>query len=261
MNLIDQNKLAWDKKVAVHVESKMYDHSSFLNGRNSLPQLDQDLLGNINGLSVCHLQCHFGQDTISMSRMGAKATGVDFSQEAVEFGSRTALNLGLDTRFVHSDVYSISEKLSGPFDIVYTSYGALCWLDRLDLWAREIDRILKPGGKLIVVEFHPFIYTYDNSLQKLEYDYFQSDAIIEQEQGTYADREDKNQYTMATWNHALGEIFGALNNVGLRIVDFKEYDYSPYNCFENMVEHLPGRFSFGHIKIRIPMMYSLQCKK
>lgn len=258
---ISVNKHAWNHKTSIHTNSDFYDLPSFKNGKNSLNEIELELLGDIEGKSILHLQCHFGQDTMSLSRLGAKVTGVDFSEDAISYAERLANELGLDTKFVLSDVYDLKNQLAGQFDIVFTSYGVIGWLPDLDKWAEIIQHFLKPGGSFILVEFHPVIWMFDNDFEKVEYSYFKDDPIVETEQGSYADRDNASEFTTITWNHALGEVLSSLLKHGLQIQDFREYDYSPYNCLNNMYESTPGKFIINTFGNKIPMVYALKVGK
>jgi len=147
------------------------------------------------------------------------------------------------------------------FDVVYTSYGTIGWLPDINKWAKIISKALKPNGKLVFVEFHPFIWTMDSNLSKIEYSYFNSSAIIEESSGTYTDNNAEISYKEVGWNHGLAEVFQALKKAGLEIKDFNEYNYSPYNCFQNLTEVEKGKFQFTSYKGMIPMVYSLVATK
>ena len=135
MDYLETNKQFWNAATGVNFGSDFYDQESFEKGRNSLNSIELDLLGDIKGKSVLHLQCHFGQDTISLQRMGAIATGVDLSDEAITKARDINDRLGLGTEFICSDVFALKEKLHQQFDIVFTSYGTIAWLPDLDKWA------------------------------------------------------------------------------------------------------------------------------
>ena len=255
------NRDAWNQKTTIHTQSEFYNLPSFINGENSLKEIELDLLGDVNGRSILHLQCHFGQDTMSLSRMGASVTGVDFSDKAIDYAVRLADELHLDTKFVLSDVYDLKNRLEGQFDVVFTSYGVIGWLPDLDKWAEIIRYFLKPGGSFIMVEFHPVIWMFDNDFEKVIYSYFNDGQIVETEQGSYADRNITSEITTITWNHSLGEVLSSLHKHGLNIQDFREYDFSPYNCLNNMYESSPGKYSIKQFGHKIPMVYALKVSK
>lgn len=254
---LSTNKKLWDARVGIHLDSDFYDKTGFLNGKLSLTSLEQELLGDIKGKTVLHLQCHFGMDTISLSRMGATATGIDFSKSAIATARQLAIEAGVNTDFVLSDVYDLPSVLNKEFDVVFTSFGVIGWLPDLDKWADIIYRFLKPGGKFVFVEFHPVVWMFDNYFKKIQYSYFKQDAIREIEEGTYADKEAPLHLESITWNHSLGEVMQSLLNKKIELEDFGEYDYSPYNCFNGTVEVAPGQYCIQSLEKKIPMMYSV----
>ena len=257
MNYLKINQKAWNDKTAVHVTSDFYEHPSFLAGKNTLKFPELEVLGDVTGKRILHLQCHFGQDSLSLSRMGARVTGLDFSDKAIEIAKSTNDQLGLDAEFICADVYSLPDDLIGQFDIVFTSYGTIGWLPELKSWAETIKKALVPGGKFIMVDFHPFIWTFDNDVQKIEYDYFNSEPIIEEIEGTYADRNAPIKTQTISWNHGIGEILNTLIQAGISIQEFSEMDYSPFNCFANMKKIAEDKFIFVHIPQAIPMIYRI----
>ncbi len=258
---IQINKNSWDQRVEPHVNSDFYEMNAFLSGKNSLKSIELALLGEVQGKRILHLQCHFGQDSLSLSRMGAHVTGVDFSSKAIQKANELKSELNVDATFIACDLYDLPEHLEGQFDIIFTSYGTIGWLPDLDKWASVITHFLSPNGRFIFVEFHPFIWTFDDSMEKIEFHYFNNENIIEEIKGTYADRNAPVILKTITWNHSLSEVFGALMHQGIHLIDFQEYDYSPYNCLFNLTETKPGEFRFKHIQPSIPMLYSLVGKK
>jgi ubiquinone/menaquinone biosynthesis C-methylase UbiE len=260
-NYVSINKASWNKRVDAHISSDFYDMKGFLAGETSLKEIELSLLGNINGLNVLHLQCHFGQDSISLSRMGASVTGVDLSDKAIEKARDLAQQTGSTAQFICSDIYELPAHLNQQFDIVFTSYGTIGWLPDLDKWADIVSRFLKPGGKFVFVEFHPVVWMYDDDFEKVAYNYFKADPIHETESGTYADREANISIESVSWNHSLSEVFSSLINHGITINSFEEYDYSPYNCFKNTIEVEPGKYRIRHLNNFIPIVYSLSGTK
>ncbi|MES2485831.1 MAG: class I SAM-dependent methyltransferase [Bacteroidota bacterium] len=258
---LDINRQAWNAKTAFHTASDFYDMPGFFAGKNTLNQIELELLGDVRGKSVLHLQCHFGQDTMSFSRMGAQSTGVDFSEAAVKKGRELAAQLGLDTKFICCDVYSLPDVLNEQFDIVFTSYGTIGWLPDIDKWAAVVSKFLKPGGKFVFADFHPVVWMMDSDFSKITYNYFKDEAIIEEETGTYADTAADIEYTTIGWNHSLGEVLGSLLKNGVIIQDFSEYDYSPYACFRHLEEFEQGKFRVKHLSNNIPMVYSILATK
>lgn len=261
LDYLDINKKLWNEKVAHHVASDFYNMPSFLSGNSTLKPIELDLLGDIKGKKILHLQCHFGQDSISLARMGASVTGVDFSEAAIEKANELAKQTEVDAHFICTDIYNLPNVLDEQFDIVFTSYGTIGWLPDMDKWAGVVAHFLKPCGQFIIVDFHPVVWMFDNEFSHIQYAYFNKEAIVETLNGTYADREAPLQNTEIGWNHPISEILNALLAKGLDLQHFGEYDYSPYNCFSNMEEFEPDKFRICHLENKIPMVYSIVMNK
>lgn len=255
---IQINRSSWNNKTKVHLESDFYNVKDFLNGKSSLNTIELDLLGDLQGKRILHLQCHFGQDSISLARMGACVTGVDLSDKAIEAANELAEKIKADARFICCDIYDLTNHLNESFDIVFSSYGTIGWLPDLNKWGAVIARYLKPGGKFVFAEFHPVVWMFDDAFEKVAYNYFNNGPIVETYEGTYAERsaELKQEYVM--WNHGLAEVISGLLNNGLTITKFEEFDYSPYNIFKHPVEVAPGRYRVETMGDRIPMVYALE---
>ena len=255
------NKKTWNNKTEVHFESDFYDMPSFLEGKSTLNAIELELLGDVSNKKILHLQCHFGQDTITFSRMGAQATGIDLSNKAIDKARDITHQLNLDTTFVCCDIYDAPKYVNEKFDIVFTSYGTIGWLPDLDKWAKVVAHFLKPNGKFIMADFHPVVWMYDNDFETVFYNYFNVEPIIENESGTYADRDSNIETQTMTWNHPISEILNALIANGLEINCFNEYDYSPYNCFNKTEEFEPNKFRIQHFENKIPMVYAIKATK
>jgi SAM-dependent methyltransferase len=260
-NYKDLNRQLWNKRTDVHFTSEFYDVKGFLEGKSSLNTIELDLLGDLKNKSILHLQCHFGQDSISLARLGARVTGVDLSDKAIAKGKELVKQTGADVSFVCCDIYELEQHLQEQFDVVFTTYGTIGWLPDLDKWAKIVSRFLKPGGNFVFAEFHPVVWMFDNDFQKVAYDYFNSGPIVETEGGTYADREADIRLTSVSWNHSISEVLNSLLTHGLQIELFNEYNYSPYNCFQNTIESEPGKFRIAHLDHKIPMVYALKAIK
>lgn len=261
MDYFELNRQNWNILTETHVNSAFYDVESFLGGQSSLKEIELELLGDIKGKSVLHLQCHFGQDSISLARMGALVTGVDLSDKAIDYARQFATQTGADARFICCNLYDLPQYLDQTFDMVFTSYGTIGWLPDMDKWAAVVARFLKPGGRFVFAEFHPVVWMFDNEFNKIAYSYFNTGPIVETEQGTYADREANFSREYAGWNHGIGEVVNSLLTKGLQISLLNEYNYSPYNCLLNMVENEPGKFTIKHLGDRIPLVYALVADK
>jgi len=203
------------------------------------------------------VQGHFGQDTLSCARLGAQVTGVDYSTLAIQADRGLAAELGIDARFIQSDVLKLSEQLGERFDIVFTSYGTIGWLPDLNAWAQVIADHLKPGGVFCFVEFHPYYSQMDGS-GKITYDYFSAPAPDEEvSDKTYTDGPKHAQMTSYWWNHTLSEVVMALQAAGLRISLFQEYPYSHYKLSDDMQEIGERQFVLNSLGKKIPYMYAI----
>ena len=253
------NQALWDKNTPAHLETPMYDMAGFRAGRSSLKSIEREAMGDVKGKSLLHLQCHFGQDTLSWARLGAKVTGIDFSPEAIKVARSLTKELKLDATFVQSNVYDLQAHLEGTFDRVFTSYGVLSWLPDMERWAQVVCRFLKPGGTFCIVEFHPALMTFEFDDGSIRYPYFDTGAPMKEPvTGSYADRDADIQGDAYFWSHALHEIVGPLLRAGLFLEDFQEFDYSPYNCFPNMRERAPGEYVYGNFDVAMPHLFSLR---
>lgn len=261
IDYLSLNKNSWNQRTETHLNSAFYDMEGFLAGNTSLNSIELELLGDVKGKSILHLQCHFGQDTISLKQLGAQVTGIDLSDKSIESARILATKMKLSPSFICSDVYDLPNHLNTEFDIVFTSYGTIGWLPDLDKWASVITRFLKPGGKLVFVEFHPVVWMFDNDFKQIDYSYFNTGPIVETETGTYADRNSDITQEYVWWNHGMSEVFNSLIKNGLNIQSMDEFDYSPYNCFKETIQLGPKKFRIKHLDNKIPMVYAIVAKK
>lgn len=255
------NKATWNTKVNIHEKSGMYDLMAFKNGTTSLKTYELNALGDVNGKSLLHLQCHFGQDTLSWSRMGAKCVGVDFSDEGIRLAQKLNEELHLDADFFCCNVLDISKHIKDTFDIVFTSYGVIGWLPDLKPWGKMIAERLKKGGVFFMAEFHPIVWMFDYLGEKpnLKYGYMQDEVIYEEYEGTYADTNSKMMSKEYGWNHGLGKVVSALTEAGLHIEYLKEHDESPYNVLPDLRQMESGMYC---TKDKLyPLIFTLKATK
>jgi 2-polyprenyl-3-methyl-5-hydroxy-6-metoxy-1,4-benzoquinol methylase len=261
MNYKITNRDAWNKRVAAHLQSEFYDLEGWKAGKTSLNGIELELLGDVSGKSILHLQCHFGQDSLSLARMGANVVGVDLSDESIKAARNLNKELGLNAEFVESDVLELIGKIDRQFDIVFTSYGTIGWLPDLNKWAEVISHHLKPGGKLVFVEFHPVVWMFDSAFEKIKYRYFKDEPMVETNADTYTENAGMAEKTEVSWNHGLAEVFRALENNGLILKSFDEFDHSPYNCFSGMKKVGDRKFIIAKHGNKLPLVYSLVAAK
>lgn len=255
------NKATWNTKVSVHSESDFYDMEAFKNGKSSLKRYELEALGNVDGKHLLHLQCHFGQDTLSWSRMGAKCVGVDLSDKGIALAQQLNEELKLDAQFVCCNVLDTSKHISETFDLVFTSYGVIGWLPDLKPWAQMIAERLKPGGTFFMAEFHPMVWMFDYLEGKpiLKYGYMQETVIYEEYKGTYANAKSEMISKEYGWNHGLGEVVSALTEAGLHIGYLKEHDESPYNILPDLLQTDSGMYV---TKDKLyPLIFTLRASK
>lgn len=257
----EANKVLWNKRTAVHIDASFYDLPSFLNGTTSLKKIELDELGDVSGKTILHLQCHFGMDTLSLARMGASVTGIDLSNDAIDEAKKLSSQSGLDAQFICCNVYDLPNHLNVQFDIVFTSYGVIGWLPDLGLWAGIISQFLKPGGFFYMAEFHPVVWMLDEDFQRVKYYYHNHELIEIDSAGTYTDRYANIKAKEYSWNHSISEVLNALLNQGLQLKFFNEFSYSPFSCFNNIVEGSDGNWRVKNLEDKIPMVYSLKALK
>jgi 2-polyprenyl-3-methyl-5-hydroxy-6-metoxy-1,4-benzoquinol methylase len=261
----DANKSLWDNRTPIHFKSKDYDVQAFMQGKCSLNSTEIDLLSEVRGKKILHLQCHFGLDSLSLARMGAQVTGVDFSSESIKTATDLNKQLGLDANFICCNIYDLDTHLqpTQQFDMVFTSYGVLCWLPDLKAWAQIISKYLTPDGTFYMVEFHPALMMLNFDNAKFEHSYFNTKKpIVEEQSLTYTDTPDNQKPlgTEYTWNHALDEIMGELLSAKLRLHHFKEYPFSHYDCFPQMIQE-NDLWYYKPYKNILPLMFSLGMSK
>ncbi len=266
------NRANWDERAPAHAASPDYGVERFIADPTFLSRVvrfDVQLLGDIRGARGCHLQCHIGTDTLSLARLGARMTGVDFSSASLNEARRIASATGAAIDFAECEVYDAPSVLdAGSFDLVYTGVGAICWLPSIRRWADVVAALLRPGGRLFMREGHPMLWSIDelrqDGLLTIEYPYFErEEPLVWEEGGTYV----QTDMTFASrvthqWNHGFGEMVTALKDAGMDLTGLVEHDSVPW-------EALPGRMRRGDDgewrlvdrPWRLPLTYTLQAVK
>ena len=260
---LEVNRDNWDERTLSHATSDFYDVESFKKGRITLTDIERKEVGDVSGKTLLHLQCHFGLDTMSWSRLGAKATGVDFSDTAI--GLARALNeeLGLDVRFISSSIYDLPDVLEEQFDIVFTSYGVLNWLPDIARWAEVVSNYLKPGGMFYIVEFHPFAAAFESSEagdMVPTYRYFHHELFFEGGEPSYAGNEIIETPTYQ-WQHSLSDIVCSLIDEGLSIEFLHEFPFTCYQAHPVMERGEDGWWRLPRHNESFPQMFSIRMTK
>jgi len=262
MDSFEHNRQSWNELTTLHAESSFYNVDSFKKGKTSLNHIEIEELGEVKGKKLLHLQCHFGMDTLSLARQGAEVVGVDISDTSIQKAIELSNELKIPAKFVRSNVYDIESVLDEKFDIIYTSYGAINWLNDLDNWAKIINRFLKPNGIFYMVEFHPFIYTLNDNSEIVD-SYFKSKPLETIVENSYTDNSEVSNENLKhiEWHHSLSEVLNSLISNGLKIEFLNEFPYQVYNCFPNLTEIEIGKWVSEKYGDKIPHMYSIKAIK
>jgi SAM-dependent methyltransferase len=262
------NLANWNGRVPLHVEGydlPRFDDPAFLSG---VVTFDRPLLGEIAGLEGVHLQCHIGTDTLSLARLGARMSGLDFSAPALDAARGLARRHGHEIQYVESDLYGAVDAFEGrQFDFVYTGVGALCWLPDVRRWAEVVSALLRPGGFLFIREAHPVLWAMcdprADGLLVLEYPYFEGPGVVFQEATTYVPHEGELEHpTSVSFNHGLSEIFNALWSAGMQITLFEEHTSVPWAALGDAMDVDDiGECTLRHHPERMPASYTLRAVK
>lgn len=278
---LERNRRSWNAAVPAH-DSHRGDLAGFLKGGGStLFREELDLLGDPAGRALAHLQCNAGGDSLSLAALGATVTGVDLSDAAVRSARRLSSESGIPARFVRADVYDwLADAAEGGqrFDAVFASYGVVCWLPDLESWARGIADILRPGGRFVLVDFHPFAdvlgtdwnpeQDYPSGGRPLLHDEGVGDYVGESGEGLAPAGfargtegfENPEPATLYLWG--LGEVLTALAGSGLRITAFEEYPYSNGERHFGRMREIEGRRVAPPEDVpALPLMYGLRAEK
>ncbi len=258
------NRAAWDERVGIHLGSAFYDNDSFRAGRSSLRSFELDEVGSVSGKSLVHLQCHFGQDTLSWARLGAEVTGLDFSGDGVLAAQQLALEIGVPGEFVQADVYDAVAALGGrQFDIVYTGLGALVWLPEMARWAAVVAALLKPGGFLYLAEFHPVADVFEHDSLLAVHDYFtKPEGSRFESSGSYTDWDAATTANVNyEWTHPVASVVTALLGAGLRLEMLHEHDHTLFERWPLVERHDDGTYWLPAGMPRLPLMYSLRARR
>jgi SAM-dependent methyltransferase len=264
---METNRAHWDEVTPIHVASEFYRVDDFKAGTSKLKPVELAEVGGVRGKTLLHLQCHFGMDTLSWAREGAVVTGVDYSEAAIEQARALAAELEIPARFVHSNVYDLPQHLDDEFDVVFTSYGVLCWLPDIAEWAQVAARYVKPGGFFYIAEFHPASMIYDDAEDvddlRVRYPYFPAAAPLRFDgSGDYTDRQAPlNNQTTFEFLHPVGSVVSALIDAGLRIDHLHEFPFSTYQFLPFTQTAADGTVRLTKHDGCIPLLYSIKATK
>jgi SAM-dependent methyltransferase len=265
------NRAAWDERAPAHAASPGYAVDRFVEDPTFISRVvrfDLPRLGDIAGLRGVHLQCHIGTDTVSLARLGARMTGLDFSPPALVEARRLSDRVAAGVAFVEGDVYDAPGLLgSAGFDLVFTGVGALCWLPDVRRWAGVVADLLKPGGRLFIREGHPMLWALadrPDDLLVVDEAYFElADPLIADEPGTYVETDATfENNTQQTWNHGMGEIVTGLLDAGMELTMLVEHDSVPWEALPGQMELIgDGEWRLVDRPWRLPHSYTMQALK
>lgn len=261
------NRAHWDGRAEAHARSDDYGVRRLAAdpGRLSdIVRFDLPRLGDVRGLRGVHLQCHIGTDTLSLARLGATMTGLDFSGESIRQARRISAEVGTPVTYVQAGVYEALDFLEpGTFDLVYTGIGALCWLPSIDRWAGVVAGLLRPGGRLFIREGHPVLWSIDDEQADrlvVGFPYFEEPTPTAWTTvGTYVKTDvDLGPSPTHDWNHGLGEIVAALLAHGMRITALEEHRSVPWEALPGQMTRDDDEWRLTEHPERLPLTYTLQ---
>lgn len=262
----DANRSYWDERAPIHSASEFYDLEGFVADPTDthLRPFEIAEVGDVAGKTLVHPQCHFGLDTFSWARRGARVSGLDFSEPAVATARQVAKRLGVDADFVSGDVYDAVELLGGRnFDVVYTGFGAIGWLPDIGRWAQVMADLTTPGGLFYFAEFHPFHNIMGDDDLVVENPYFHTEPMRWGEAGTYAELGAPTESNVTyEWNHGLGEVVSAIIDAGLVVELLHEHEHILFPRWPFLIHDEAKReYRLPPDKPSIPLMYSIRARK
>ena len=265
---IATNRRNWDERAAIHAENRtgFYPIDRFKAGEDILHAIETAELGEIAGKRLIHLQCHFGLDTLCLARRGAVATGLDFSPSAIAAARMLASELQISADFVESDVYAARERLSGGFDIVFVTWGTVCWLPDVIHWGRIVASLLDPGGVLYLADAHPSALIFEEIGGRIVPQYPWRIApdkplVFEDAQTYTGDATELVERRNYEWIHPLSDIVTGLIEAGLQLKFLHEHERLPWKLFQSMVPDGDRLFRLPPSAVPIPLSFSLMAQK
>jgi len=261
------NLANWNNRAALHIRdaSGFYDVDGFLAGEDKLHSIEASEIGDVKGKRLLHLQCHFGLDTLSLARRDAIVTGLDFSPVAIEGARTLAGKANLPATFVEADVYDARKVIDGDFDVVFSTWGTICWLPDVKRWAKVIADMLTPGGSFYFLDSHPSAQVLDQRDGRLEPIYGWRTPTDKpdtfEEAHSYTGDAHEKAVTLYNWIHPLSDIVGGLLEAGLRLEFLHEHEVLPYKLFPMMVPAGNGLFRLPDGAVPLPLSFSLKAVK
>jgi SAM-dependent methyltransferase len=263
MPINPDNLAHWNEVTPHHVVSAMYRTEDFRRGEIVLDRVVRGAIGEVAGKRLLHLQCHFGLDTLSLARMGASVTGLDFSPAAIEQARALATEAGIEASFVVSDVLDPPPDLTG-FDVVFASWGAIFWISDLESWMRVAANALAPGGRLFLCEGHPALLMLDerapSGLLNVRWPWDSASPHVEEGDFDYTGAKVSANRTVGYF-HGLGRILGAAMRAGLTIRGYCEGDRVPWKALDPLIETDGGYWMLPPGAPSVPLSFTLQAVK
>jgi SAM-dependent methyltransferase len=265
------NRANWDERVGVHIGPSGRDLSDLRAGRGKLNAIEETELPPVEGKRIAHLQCHFGADSLTLAQRGAEIVGLDFSAAAIEVARKLAGELGLANRvrFVHADLYDALTAIPPPhrFDMVFVSWGAICWLPDISRWAQIVATLLRPGGSLYLAEGHPTAYVFDDAtgsadgMPSLFAPYFSREPVVDTEGCDYVDPDARlANATIYNWIHPLGDVITRLIASGMTLHWLHEHDAVPWRMFRILEKDASGLYRWPD-RPWLPLAFSLSATR
>ena len=266
----EANRSNWNERADIHIkdETGFYAIDRLVAGEPVLTPIERQELPALAGKRVAHFQCHIGTDTLSLKLLGAaEVVGLDFSPKAVAHARELAERAGLEAQFVEGSVYDAPALLGGDFDLVFTSWGTIGWLDDMARWAAAIAGVLKPGGQLYFADSHPFVLPFDDEAggaPTLLYDYeTPQEQPLQFDTDTTYNLSDERIGSTRTyeWSHSMSRVLNALIGAGLTIRVVNEHEAVPWQRFGIMTMGADRLWRLPKEHVRIPLAWSILAEK
>ncbi len=266
--LTDANRAVWNHWTATDRDSQHHrDAARVRAGGSSLRSIERDVLGDVAGKSLLHLQCNMGSDTLSWARLGAHVTGVDISDNAIEAARARAHETGIAAEFIRADVYDLPDVLTGEFDIVVSTYGTIGFLPDLQRWAQIVARYLRPGGTFLLVEIHPQslaadVSHVDQPRQDKPQDHRDSTNVtLGRAAETSMPAQIADDLTLYTWVHPVEDVASALASAGLRMQSVREFPFTFWQAFPALVLDDEGWWRWPDAMPGVTLLYAIRATR